>query len=129
MDKIKVDFSKLEKALLSLEEALIPPPANTRERDGAIQRFEYTFELTWKTAKRILLNVGIETDSPKSVIRELGRAGWVTNPELWMDFLDARNKTSHNYEELISDQVFSLVPFFAQEARQLLEVLRSKAGP
>lgn len=64
-----ISFEPLENALTSLKSALVPPPKNDRERDGAIQRFGYTFELAWKLAKRVLAKNGIDSASPKAVIR------------------------------------------------------------
>jgi nucleotidyltransferase substrate binding protein (TIGR01987 family) len=38
------------------------------ERDGAIQRFEYCYDLAWKTLKQYLQRQGlIDLNSPKSV--------------------------------------------------------------
>ena len=34
--------------------------------DGTIHRFEFTFELFWKTSRRFLQQEGIDTASPKS---------------------------------------------------------------
>ena len=73
-----VNFSALEMALASLESALTPPPRNDRERDGAIHRFEYIFELCWKTAKNCLKQSGIDSPSPKSVIRDMGQQKWIS---------------------------------------------------
>lgn len=44
----KIDYTSLENAIKSLEKALSRIPKNDIERDGVIQRFEYTFELAWK---------------------------------------------------------------------------------
>jgi len=121
------DFSKIEKALQSLQAALTPPPANDRERDGAIQRFEYTFELTWKVAKKVLALNGLDAQSPKEIIREMARIGWLTQPELWLEFLDARNLTSHNYREEIATEVFSKVETFAAEAEKILKILKKNS--
>ena len=123
----QIDFTKFEKALSTLEAALDPPPANDRERDGAIQRFEYTFEISWKSTMRVLLQQGVDTDSPKGIFRELARLGWINNPEAWFKFLESRNKTRHNYEELISNEVYAEVPKFAKEARKLLNTLKKKS--
>lgn len=39
-------------------------------RDSAIQRFEFTFELAWKTLKVCLELEGLEARSPRASIRE-----------------------------------------------------------
>jgi nucleotidyltransferase substrate binding protein (TIGR01987 family) len=128
MIKVPLDFSKFEKALQSLKAALAPPPANDRERDGAIQRFEYTFELAWKTSGKVLDLHGVSIQSPRGIIRELAFQGWIDNPETWFHFLESRNKTSHTYREDVANEVFSDIPGFAVEAEKLLRTLKSKAN-
>jgi nucleotidyltransferase substrate binding protein (TIGR01987 family) len=128
MNAQKINFSKLEKALQSLKSALTPPPANDRERDGAIQRFEYTFELIWKVAKKTLEINGIESQTPRTIFRDLAQVGWISQPELWFDFLEARNKTRHNYREDIAEEVFKKTQAFAIEAEALLVILKAKSS-
>jgi nucleotidyltransferase substrate binding protein (TIGR01987 family) len=80
-----VDFQRLDKVLQSLRCALDQPPLNDLERDGVVQRFECCFELLWKTSKRVLHSVGIEPASPRSVIRDLARQGFINDAEEWDD--------------------------------------------
>jgi hypothetical protein len=66
------DFTPFERALRSLQAAQSQPPRNDLERDGVIQRFEYTFELCWKSIRRVLLYMG-RTDvsgSPRPLFRD-----------------------------------------------------------
>jgi nucleotidyltransferase substrate binding protein (TIGR01987 family) len=120
-----VDFTALDKALGTLDAALTPPPRNDRERDGAIQRFEYTFELAWKTAKKVLAEAGIDSQSPKSVIRDLGQQGLLEDIEKWFGFLRARNATRHTYNDTTADQVFEQTQLFAMECRRLVGILKT----
>ena len=110
----------LKRALQSLEDAVVPPPRNDRERDGAIQRFEYTFELSWKTGKRALEDLGITSLSPKSVIRDLGQQGYVDDVEEWLAFLSARNETAHIYNVKVAEKVFAQIAPFIQACHKLL---------
>jgi nucleotidyltransferase substrate binding protein (TIGR01987 family) len=119
MNPEKIEFSNLDRALHSLSEALKSAPRNDLERDGVIQRFEYTFELVWKTAKRVLESQGLEATSPKSVIRELLNQGWIQDGDLWIAFLKARNATSHTYKEDIAKDVFATSTKFLPEAQNL----------
>ncbi|MCY4545381.1 MAG: nucleotidyltransferase substrate binding protein [Gemmatimonadetes bacterium] len=70
------------------------------EKEGVIQRFEYTMELSWKVMKDYLEseNVVFEQVTPRSVIRKAFEAKLVKNGDLWMEMLDARNLMSHEYE-------------------------------
>ena len=115
-----VSFEPVEQALASLREALDPPPRNSRERDGAIQRFEYTIELAWKTAQRALKELGVDAQSPKAVIRAMARQAWIDDAETWLDFLAARNATSHLYREETAAKVFAQVETFAARCGDLI---------
>ena len=71
------------------------------ERDAAIQRFEYSFEATWKTAQRYLHDIeGVEVASPKAVIRASFAAGLFDEQatRLALEMVDDRNLTSHTYK-------------------------------
>jgi nucleotidyltransferase substrate binding protein (TIGR01987 family) len=68
--------------------------------DGVIQRFEFTFELSWKLMKMFLEYVGItEVRSPRTTIREAFSYGLIEDGEQWIDMMVDRNKTSHLYDE------------------------------
>ena len=120
MKKSEFSTEILEKALDSLEKALNPIPQNDRERDGAIQRFEYSFELCWKLAQKMFSSEGIQVHSPKAVIRELASQGLIDNPEDWLDFLEKRNLTSHTYNEKVAEKVFFVIGNFLKSAQHLL---------
>ncbi|MDX2084949.1 MAG: nucleotidyltransferase substrate binding protein [Candidatus Melainabacteria bacterium] len=70
------------------------------EKEGIIQRFEYTVELAWKTMKDYLesQNVLIEQITPRAVIKEAVAAKLVEDGQTWMNALDARNKIFHTYD-------------------------------
>ena len=69
------------------------------EREGVIQRFEFTFELSWQLLKDRLEYDGIIISpvTPRNVIREAVSAGMIGDGETWMDMLIDRNSTSHTY--------------------------------
>ena len=69
-------------------------------RDGLIQRFEFTFELAWKTLKALFEDEGlIGLNSPKMVLKEAFSAGLIEDEELWLSILKDRNLTCHIYNE------------------------------
>ncbi|MEI8026957.1 MAG: nucleotidyltransferase substrate binding protein [Pseudomonadota bacterium] len=121
-----VEFGVLERAVASLREALARPPANDLERDGVIQRFEYTFELMWKTSKRVLDTMGIKSNSPRSVIRDLAQQGFISDASAWMVMLNARNYTSHIYDESVAKWVFSVCAPFLHAAETLILKLKAE---
>lgn len=112
--------------LKQLELALTIHAPSDLERDGTIQRFEYSYELIWKLASRILKENEIEAEVPKAVFRELGRLGWITNVEDWLDFQKSRNETSHEYGEALAKKSYALSKQFLPMAQDLLRVLQAK---
>ena len=79
------------------------------EREGTIQRFEYTWELAWKTLKDYLENEGVVLDkiTPKAVLIAGVEAKIIHQQEIWMQVLDDRNKMSHIYNNVAFEQVIS----------------------
>lgn len=70
------------------------------ERDGMIQRFEYTQELAWKLLKNYIEYQGeAQLGGSRDTIRQAFRLGLIENSEPWFDMLESRNLTSHVYDE------------------------------
>lgn len=119
----------LKLALKSLEESIRlfnQVDENSLEakafRDSIIQRFEYCVELSWKTSMKIL---GSKTVAAKPAIREMGRSDLVSDLSLWMDFVEARNNTSHVYNENMAKKVLSIALKLPEEVSKLLERLQT----
>ncbi|MGB3367693.1 MAG: nucleotidyltransferase substrate binding protein [Acidaminobacteraceae bacterium] len=75
-------------------------------RDGLIQRFEFTFELAWKTLKSMFEDEGLlGLNSPKTVLREAFSAAIINDEELWLSMLNDRNSTSHIYNENLAKSI------------------------
>ncbi|MEQ1890467.1 MAG: nucleotidyltransferase substrate binding protein [Alphaproteobacteria bacterium] len=79
------------------------------EKEGVIQRFEYTWELAWKVLGDYLDSTGVilETVTPAAVIRAAFAAKIITDAEIWMKALDARNKMSHTYNLKIFEKIIA----------------------
>lgn len=83
MERVTERLATAWRALDTLVEAL-NEPLTPLIRDAAIQRFEYTFEIAWKTARLYLLEVeGVQVGSPKGVIRACLQAGLLTEEQAW----------------------------------------------
>lgn len=81
------------------------------EREGLIQRFEYTWELAWKTMSDYLAYQGVIVTpiAPRSVLKAAFEAGVIEHGEEWMAALDARNKMSHTYNFKVFEAVIEQV--------------------
>ena len=99
------------RAVQRLGEALEEYAANPTDtvRDGVIQRFEFTFDLAWKSLKEYMQDQGATTplQFPKQVLREAYAAELIDDERLWLDMLDARNSTSHIYDDRQAAAVMS----------------------
>jgi nucleotidyltransferase substrate binding protein (TIGR01987 family) len=95
-------FRNFSRAYTLLREAMERKVAelNELEREGAIQRFEYTFELAWLTLKDRLEYAGVTLSeiTPRNVIREAFAAKLIADADAWMDMLVDRNLMSHTYD-------------------------------
>lgn len=122
----KISFSALEKAVRSLED-IHRQKMDVYRRDGAIQRFEYTFELTWKMMQRVLKQQGVEAGSPKQVFRAALKIGLIDDLDKWFDFLEKRNLTVHTYNEDKADEVFNASKAFITVSKETLERLKKES--
>lgn len=106
-------FRNFDGALLRLREGVEmlhdDPELHPMTKEGLIQRFEFTFELAWKTLKDFLVfrKVSLERQGPADVIRAALSARYVVDGETWMDALDARNEMSHVYRAEAFDRVLA----------------------
>ncbi len=82
-----------EIATLQLEELSL------LEKEGIVQRFEFTLELAWKTLKDKMEFDGLQLNmiSPKVVVKEAYQAKYIGHIELWLEMIDVRNLLSHTY--------------------------------
>jgi len=106
LDNYKRAFALLREAV----EIIQARELTQLEKEGVIQRFEYTWELAWKVLGDYLDSKGVvlETVTPAAVIKAAFAAKLITNGDTWMKALDARNKMSHTYnlqtfEKIIAD--------------------------
>lgn len=113
---------EFKKAVIKLEEALAQPK-NEFLRDSTIQRFEFSVELAWKTAKKLM---GTTTSAPKDVVREMVQNSYIKDVNIWLKAIDMRNLSSHTYKEDLAEQVYAFAKSFLTELKDLIAVIESK---
>lgn len=94
------------------------------ERDGVIQRFEFTYELAWKTLKRILAFKGLDINNPRDVFREAAKQKLIDDPLVWFEFLRKRNLTVHTYNPEVANEIYESFPTFKEELNKLLDIVK-----
>ena len=124
--ELLIDF---QKALLQLRDALCLPVQNNVIKAGCIQYFEFTFELAWKTVKRVAEEDGLsDCNSPKSAFKAAFISGWLHEEDVWLDMLTSRNKMSHTYSAEEALGVYDKLPRYADAFEQLAAQLSAVAG-
>ncbi len=96
-------FQNFSRAFILLRSALETHPLaqfSDLEQEGIIQRFEYSYELAWKTMKDYLEENGviITPVTPRNVIKEAFAAGMIDNGQVWIDMMLHRNLLAHTYD-------------------------------
>jgi len=132
---VHLDLSPLVNAVHRLEEGLQRYEADTTDtqiRDGLIQRFAFTYELSHKMLRRYLEAAAANpTEFDGADFQYLIRSGneqglllsaWAQ----WRKFRDMRAKTSHTYDEDVALEVVAAIPGFLNEAAYLLAQLTQK---
>lgn len=128
-DTTPLNLAPLVKAVDSLRDALTQPK-NPYTRDATIQRFEYTFELSWKMLRRYLATeAAVDAFNLKDIFRQAGRQGIIRDVESWFAYLKGRNLTSHTYNEKTAEETYQLAADFLDDAQALLDELRRRCDP
>ena len=107
MSKLEAVTAQFEKALQRLKEVL-SLEKNDLVRDSAIQRFEFTLDLSWKMVKAYLEEKkGIVCHSPKECFKEAYRQGLIEYDDYWLKLVDLRNEAAHSYNEETAEKIFA----------------------
>lgn len=99
----KQRFQNFDRAFVLLRQAMENGPGalNQLEKEGVVQRFEYCFELAWKTVKDYLEEGGLvfPTVTPRQVLKDAFAAKVIPDGQVWIDMVDHRNLLSHTYSQ------------------------------
>jgi len=128
MSKLQIKLTNFRNVLQRLIDSVVElekSGASDVVRDGVIQRFEFTYELAWKTTKEHLEDSGImDKNSPKAVIKEAYAQRLILNEKNWLLMLDDRNKTVHVYDEKLAQDIAGrIVGNYIREFELLLHEL------
>lgn len=128
MTKDEFSLEALENALKTLKKAFELPSLDELQRDGAIQRFEYTVELSWKMMRKYLILAGMNDigTSPKNIIREAFADGLISDARVWLDFIEKRNLASHIYNQTQANDIFNVAKTLPPFVDELIHNIQSK---
>ena len=98
-DKYNRNLKSFEKALLQLGDAL-EESESLIVRDACLQRFEFSYELLWKTLKIFLEEIhGVRAVSPRQVFKEAFALSIIDEELTFVEMIESRNPLSHTYNE------------------------------
>ena len=124
MEKKSIDLSKLLKAQ-AIFERFRQDMQDDRDEAGAVQAFEFCYELAWKMMKRYLATQGVEVQTPRDVFRQAALIKLIDDPEVWFDFHEKRNLTSHTYEQENLNAIVEIFDLFSSEFDKLIKRLQA----
>lgn len=76
------------------------------EKQGLIQRFEFTHELAWNVIKDYFEFQGnTQIMGSRDATREAFSKGLLADGEVWMEMIKSRNKSSHTYNEEVAEEL------------------------
>ena len=114
----------LRNAAARLRQSLAEPETDI-VRDAVIQRFEFTFEIVWKTLKLYLEHQGDESGGPRATFKNAFVEGLIRSAEeadVWFRMLEDRNLASHTYREELAREIYARI------AREYEPLLSEMAG-
>lgn len=129
----KPDLSPLDRAIQRLNEGWIryqQDISDTQIRDGLIQRFEFTYEISHRMLKRYLEATSANpAEFDDMAFQDLIRTGnerglLLSSWPQWRTYRDMRAKTSHTYDENVALEVVAGIPDFQKEAAFLYRKLQ-----
>ncbi|HVH79837.1 MAG TPA: HI0074 family nucleotidyltransferase substrate-binding subunit [Stellaceae bacterium] len=130
-----LDITPLTNVVTRLREGLARykhEPHDDQLRDGLIQRFDFTYELSHKMLRRQLSETAASPDEIATMafpdLIRLGNAQGLLNSEwpVWRRFREMRTRTTHTYNATTAAEVAAAVPGFLKEAEHLLAELQKR---
>ncbi len=123
-ERYRKSLGNYENAAKQLAKALNEPESEFI-RDASIQRFEFTYELLWKTIKVFLEEIhGVRTVSPRQVFKEAFALELIDNEDVFLEMIEARNLLSHTYNENQASMIYRKLPSFLESFNLVLEKLK-----
>ena len=127
----KQRFQNFEKAFLLLQE-IVESKDDLSEfeaivQEGIVQRFEYTFELAWKTLKDRMEADGLQLEriSPKYIFKDAYKSKYIDNIELWIEMTNDRNLMSHTYDSSkLTEMLKNIKELYYSEIRKLYDYFK-----
>ena len=125
----ELDLTNIKNAISTLEEAInyyntdVEQPIKNMYADSCIQRFEYTYELSWKIMKKYLKLFFNKTEQElnnKNIFRYMQGYGLIKDWTKWVEYNDARNNTAHEYNFNKAQFVLTVLKTFLDDVKNFI---------
>lgn len=134
LNSLNKAYAELVEALQYCESPLAQTDKNLKKHlmAGTIQAFEFTYELVVKFIRRYLeltepSKEAIASMTFPTLIRTANERGLlITDITIWKKFRDARNITSHTYDQIKAIEVMTIIPLFIESCKQFIDTLNQK---
>jgi len=128
----KLILAPLQRAIARFQEIWEKYQVKTKEaedytiyRDALMVRFNFTYELSFKTLKRFLKEqAGINEPYANDVFRQAGNIGLIESVENWLEYKEHRNLTIHTYREEQAEETVALCKCFLADVQFLFAKLQ-----
>lgn len=85
-----------------------------------VKSFSICFELACKCLKDYMNERGVIVNYPKEIIKEAFNKDTIKDAQLWMNMLEARNSTSHEYNmDKVNKYLFEMRTIYCEELSRL----------
>jgi len=126
-DKYNRNLKSFEKALLQLGDAL-EESESPIVRDACLQRFEFSYELLWKTLKVFLEDIhGVRAVSPRQVFKEAFALSIIGEEVTFVEMIESRNTLSHTYNEEQAAKIYVKCGGYLKAMKNVLAQLNKQS--
>ena len=126
-DKYNRNLKSFEKALLQLSDAL-EESESPIVRDACLQRFEFSYELLWKTLKVFLEDIhGVRAVSPRQVFKEAFALSIIGEEVTFVEMIESRNTLSHTYNEEQAAKIYVKCVDYLKAMKNVLAQLNKQS--
>ncbi len=120
------NLENLEKALRQFDTALREPETPI-VRDASIQRFEFSYELLWKTLKSFLEEIhGVRSVSPRQVFKEAFALSLIDEEMVFIEMIESRNELAHTYNENQAKSIYKKCPSYLTAMENVFRRLKKQ---
>ena len=97
-------------------------------RDACLQRFEFSYELLWKTLKVFLEEIhGVRAVSPRQVFKEAFALSIIDEELTFVEMIESRNTLSHTYNEEQATKIYVKCADYLKAMKNVLAQLNKQS--